>query len=76
MLELPLQDQCDVIYVPCLLMNPSTGKHCMIGAVLDTGSQRTAISEEAFNAIGLKRGADAHVQGRGCAEEGERAQRW
>ena len=74
MLELPLQDQCDVIYVPCLLMNPSTGKHCMIGAVLDTGSQRTAISEEAFNAIGLKRGADAHVQGSAGVTEGWEAE--
>lgn len=63
MLELPLQDQCDVIYVPCLLANPSTGERCMIDAVLDTGSQRTAISEEAFYAIGLKRGANAQVQG-------------
>ena len=35
----------------------------MIDAVLDTGSQRTAISEEAFCAIGLKRGAAAQVQG-------------
>ena len=35
----------------------------MIDAVLDTGSQRTAISEEAFFAIGLKRGATAQVQG-------------
>lgn len=35
----------------------------MIGAVLDTGSQRTTISEEAFNSIGLKRGSDAQVQG-------------
>ena len=63
MLELPLQDQCDVIYVPCLLANPSTGEQCMIDAVLDTGSQRTAISEEAFFAIGLERGATAQVQG-------------
>lgn len=70
MLELPLQDQCDVIFVPCLLENPLTGKHCMIGAVLDTGSQRTAISEEAFHAIDLVRGADARVQGSAGVSEG------
>ena len=70
MLELPLQDQCDVIYVPCLLANPSTGEQCMIDAVLDTGSQRTAISEEAFCAIGLKRGETAHVQGSAGVTEG------
>lgn len=46
----------------------------MIGAVLDTGSQRTAISEEAFNAIGLKRGADAHVQGSAGVTEGWEAE--
>lgn len=43
MLELLLEDRCDVIYVPCLLENPSTGSQCMIDAVWDTGSQRTAI---------------------------------
>lgn len=42
----------------------------MIDAVWDTGSQRTAISEEAFNAIGLKRGATAHVQGSAGITEG------
>ena len=63
MLELPLQDPCDVIYVPCLLANPSTGEQCMIDAVLDTGSQHTAISEEAFYAIGLRKGTSVHVQG-------------
>jgi len=70
MLELPLQDQCEVIFVPCLLENPSTGARCMIDAVWDTGSQRTAISEEAFNAIGLRRGATAHVQGSAGVTEG------
>lgn len=35
----------------------------MIGAVLDTGSQRTAISEEAFESIGLKRGDEIQVEG-------------
>ena len=74
MLELPLQDQCDVIYVPCLLENPSTGKHCMIGAVLDTRSQRTAISEDAFDAIELKRGAAARVQGSAGVTEGWEAE--
>lgn len=63
MLELPLQDQCDVIYVPCLLANPSTGAQCIIDAIWDTGSQRTAISEEVFHALELERGADAQVQG-------------
>ena len=70
MLELPLQDQCDVIYVPCLLANPSTGVQCMIDAVWDTGSQRTAISEEAFSVLGLKRGADAKVQGSAGISDG------
>ena len=70
MLELPLQDQCDVIYVPCLLANPSTGEQCMIDAVWDTGSQRTAISEEAFKALGLKRGEQAQVQGSAGISEG------
>ena len=56
MLELPLQDQCEVIYVPCLLANLSTGEQCIVDAVWDTGSQRTAISEEAFKAIGLTEG--------------------
>ncbi len=37
---------------------------------MDTGSQRTAISEDAFNAIGLERGADAHVQGSAGVTEG------
>ena len=42
----------------------------MIDAVLDTGSQRTAISEEAFCAIGLKQGETAHVQGSAGVTEG------
>lgn len=63
MLELPLQDQCDVIYVPCLLANPSTGQQCIIDAVWDTGSQKTAISEEAFHALNLSKGENVQVQG-------------
>ena len=38
--------------------------------MLDTGSQRTAISKEVFNVIGLERGADAHVQGSAGVSEG------
>lgn len=63
MLELPLDAQCDVIYVPCLLENPSTGSQCMIDAVWDTGSQRTAISKEAFETLGLQKGESIQVQG-------------
>ncbi len=63
MLELPLPDRCDVIYVPCLLANPLTGKQCMIDAVLDTGSQRSAISDEVFQVLALNRGEDAKIQG-------------
>ena len=63
MLELPLIDQCDVIFVPSLLENPLTGQSCIVDAVWDTGSQRSAISVDAFRAIGLVRGDVAHVQG-------------
>lgn len=70
MLELPLQDQCEVIYVPCLLANLSTGEQCIVDAVWDTGSQRTAISEEAFKAIGLNRGPAIQVQGSAGLTEG------
>lgn len=70
MLELPLEDQCDVIYVPCLLANPSTGMRCMIDAVWDTGSQRTAISKEVFDTLGLERGDDAQVQGSSGISDG------
>lgn len=70
MLELPLEDLCDVIYVPCLLANPSTGMRCMIDAVWDTGSQRTAISKEVFDTLGLERGDDAQVQGSSGISDG------
>lgn len=70
MLELPLEDQCDVIYVPCLLANPSTGMRCMIDAVWDTGSQRTAISKDVFDTLGLERGDDAQVQGSSGISDG------
>ncbi len=70
MLELPLQDQCEVIYVPCLLANLSTGEQCIVDAVWDTGSQRTVISEEAFKAIGLNRGPAIQVQGSAGLTEG------
>ena len=70
MLELPLPDRCDVIYVPCLLANPLTGKQCMIDAVWDTGSQRSAISEEAFQVLALNRGEDAKVQGSAGVTDG------
>ena len=70
MLELPLKDQCEVIYVPCLLANLSTGAQCIVDAVWDTGSQHTAISENAFNAIGLSRGSAIQVQGSAGLTEG------
>jgi len=63
MLELPLQDQCDVIFVPCLLTNPLTGKQCIVDAVWDTGSQNTAISEEVFKTLELRAGEEVHVKG-------------
>lgn len=70
MLELPLKDQCDVIFVPCFLENPSTGKRCMIDAILDTGSQRSAISDEVFSILGLHKGEVTQVQGSAGISEG------
>lgn len=74
MLELPLPAQCDVIYVPCLLANPSTGEQCIIDAIWDTGSQRSAISEEVFNTLSLKRGQDVQVDGSAGISEGWEAE--
>ena len=70
MLELPLIDRCDVIFVPSLLENPLTGQSCIVDAVWDTGSQRSAISVDAFRAIGLVRGNVAHVQGSSGVSKG------
>lgn len=59
-----------MIFVPCFLENPSTGKHCMIDAILDTGSQRSAISDEVFDILALDKGDETQVQGSAGISEG------
>ena len=70
MLRIELQDHCPAIYVPCLLVNMSTGQQCTIEAIWDTGASRTAISEEAFDILGLTRGEPVIVSSFGGETEG------
>ena len=70
MLELTLPAQCDVIYVPCLLVNPLTGEQCIIDAILDTGSQHSAISQEVSDTLQLNRGNEIHVEGSAGVADG------
>ena len=52
-----------MIFVSCLLTNPSTGQSCIVDAVWDTGAQRTAISESACDCVGLKKGKPIEIEG-------------